>query len=241
MSDQHMPILSHSLTFDLTLRRGRGSDAFTLEMQGRFTAPITALCGASGSGKSTLLALFAGLLRPDSGMIQLNQRLLTDVAARLHLPPHLRHVGLMWQDGQLFPHLSVERNLLYGYHLQSAENRRFAPHEVIELLEISHLLKRQPRHLSGGERQRVALGRTLLSMPQLLLLDEPLNALHQSLKAPILAFLKDVPARFGIPLIYVTHQLEEANQLNAEIWHCDHGQLQPQNHLDYRASRPQNA
>jgi len=226
MSESKTQMRSHQLNFDLKLKRGRGSDAFDLEMHGSFTAPITALCGASGSGKSTLLALLAGLLRPDHGAIQLNQHTLTDVARGRHIPPHLRHIGLMWQDGQLFPHLSVEQNLLYGYRLQPEAQRRFAPAIVIELLEIPHLLKRQPRHLSGGERQRVALGRTLLSMPQLLLLDEPLNALHQSLKAPILAFLKTVPDRFGIPLVYVTHQLEETEQLNAEIWRCDQGRLQ---------------
>jgi len=137
----------------------------------------------------------------------------------------MRHIGLMWQDGQLFPHLSVRKNLMYGYQLQPEQSRRFSPESVIELLEISSLLDRQPRHLSGGERQRVALGRTLLAMPQFLLLDEPLNALNQSLKLPILAFLKQVPKHFNIPLIYVTHQIEETKILDAETWFCEDGRL----------------
>jgi molybdate transport system ATP-binding protein len=213
------------LKFSLHLQRGNGQTGFKLDMQGCFTAPITALCGASGAGKSTLLALFAGLLKPEQGFIQLNGKSLTDTHQKLFTPPHLRHIGLMWQDGQLFPHLTVRQNLMYGYLLQPPLNRRFSPELVIELLEISTLLDRQPRHLSGGERQRVALGRTLLAMPQLLLLDEPLNALNQSLKQPILAFLKQVPTHFGIPLIYVTHQIEETKILEAETWSCEDGQL----------------
>ena len=215
------------LNFSLRLSRGhpKAGDHFKLDMQGHFSAPITALCGASGAGKSTLLALFAGLLKPDQGFIRLNNIVLTESMLQLHQPPHLRRIGLMWQDGQLFPHLSVRQNLLYGYDLQPESARRFRPEAVIELLEIRGLLDRQPRHLSGGERQRVALGRTLLAMPQLLLLDEPLNALNQTLKQPILAFLKQVPERFDIPLIYVTHQLEETKYLAAETWLCEDGKL----------------
>jgi len=214
---------------DFTLRLGRGhsqdQDHFQLDMRGSFTAPITALCGASGAGKSTLLALFAGLLKPEQGFIHLNGSVLTDTASKIHVPPHLRRVGLMWQDGQLFPHLSVRQNLCYGYDLQPERAKRFGLDAVIELLEIRPLLDRQPRHLSGGERQRVALGRTLLGMPQLLLLDEPLNALNQSLKQPILDFLRQIPERFAIPLIYVTHQLEETKILGAETWLCEDGGL----------------
>ncbi len=215
------------LEFDLQLHRGnpKSNDHFRLSMHGHFCAPITALCGASGAGKSTLLALIAGLIKPDQGYIRLNGTLLSDSILRQDQPPHLRRIGLMWQDGQLFPHLSVRQNLLYGYDLQPTSARRFSPESVIELLEIRSLLDRQPRHLSGGERQRVALGRTLLAMPQLLLLDEPLNALNHTLKQPILAFLKQVPERFQIPLIYVTHQIEETKFLGAETWLCDDGQL----------------
>ncbi|MDE2421731.1 MAG: ATP-binding cassette domain-containing protein [Gammaproteobacteria bacterium] len=217
--------MSNHLSFDLFLKRGNASHQFKLNMQGSFKAPITAICGASGAGKSTLLTLFAGLLEPMHGFACLNDDTLVDTAQDIFIPPHLRHIGLMWQDGQLFPHLSVRENLLYGYHLQTAESRRFSPESVIELLEIEKLLNQQPRHLSGGERQRVALGRTLLSMPRLLLLDEPLNALNYSLKQPILQFLKEVPERFNIPLVYVTHQMDEAKTLGAETWMCEDGKL----------------
>lgn len=223
--------MSNHLSFDLYVRRNSAQSAlheqprFVLNMQGHFKAPITAICGASGAGKSTLLALLAGLLKPLHGFVCLNGNTLTDAAQQIYIPPHLRQVGLMWQDGQLFPHLSVRENLLYGYHLQTIENRRFSPESVVDLLEIGHLLDQQPRHLSGGERQRVALGRTLLAMPKLLLLDEPLNALNASLKQPILHFLKQVPERFHIPLIYVTHQMDEAKILGAETWMCEDGKL----------------
>lgn len=217
--------MSNYLSFDLFLRRGNTSHQFKLNMQGTFKAPITALCGASGAGKSTLLALLAGLLEPMHGFVCLNNDTLTDAAQNILIPPHLRRVGLMWQDGQLFPHLSVRDNLLYGYRLQTLDKRRFSPESVIELLEIAQLLDQKPRHLSGGERQRIALGRTLLAMPQLLLLDEPLNALNLSLKQPILQFLKEIPQRFDIPLIYVTHQLDEAKILGAEPWMCADGKL----------------
>jgi len=219
--------MPNHLSFDLYARRSTHQEQprFVLNMQGSFKAPITSICGASGAGKSTLLALLAGLLKPMHGFVCLNDDTLTDAAQHIYIPPHLRQVGLMWQDGQLFPHLSVRENLLYGYKLQTEEKRRFSPESVIELLEIGNLLDQQPRHLSGGERQRVALGRTLLAMPKLLLLDEPLNALNHSLKQPILQFLKQVPERFNIPLVYVTHQMDEAKTLGAETWMCEDGKL----------------
>ncbi len=217
--------MSNYLSFDLYLRRGDASNQFKLNMQGTFKAPITTICGASGAGKSTLLALLAGLLQPMHGFICLNNDTLTDCAQDIFTPPHLRQVGIMWQDGQLFPHLSVRDNLLYGYHLKAPAQRRFSAESVIDLLEIGKLLDQQPRHLSGGERQRVALGRTLLAMPTLLLLDEPLNALNFSLKQPILQFLKEIPQCFDIPLVYVTHQLDEAKMLGAETWMCADGKL----------------
>ena len=220
--------MSNHLSFDLYLRRhshDHENPRFVLNMQGSFKSPITAICGASGAGKSTLLALLAGLLKPMHGFVCLNDDTLTDAAQHIYIPPHIRQVGLMWQDGQLFPHLSVRENLLYGYKLQSEAKRRFSPESVIELLEIGNLLDQQPRHLSGGERQRVALGRTLLAMPRLLLLDEPLNALNVALKQPFLQFLKQVPERFNIPLIYVTHQMDEAKTLGAETWVCEDGKL----------------
>ncbi len=209
------------LEFELQCQRGE----FDLAMQGQFGQPITVIVGASGSGKSTLLALLAGLLKADYGYISLNRNILLDLKHAVNQPSHLRRMGLMWQDGQLFPHLSVQKNIEYGYRLLQPEQRQIQPAPLIELLEIGHLLQRRPRHLSGGEKQRVALCRTLLASPELLLLDEPLTALNPALKQPILAFLKTIPAQFGIPLLYVTHQLEDADFLNGELWQCAAGQL----------------
>ena len=209
------------LEFDLKLRRGE----FVLDMQAQLTQPITLILGASGSGKSTLLALLSGLLKAESGYILLNQNKLLDIKNKFNQPSHLRRIGLMWQDGQLFPHLTVQQNIEYGYQLLKPEQRKIQPKQLIELLEIGHLLQRRPRHLSGGEKQRVALCRTLLASPELLLLDEPLTALNPSLKQPILAFLKTIPAQFGIPLLYVTHQLEDCEVLAGEVWQCLAGRL----------------
>ncbi|MFZ3194026.1 MAG: ATP-binding cassette domain-containing protein [Moraxellaceae bacterium] len=209
------------LEFDLQLRRGE----FALDMQARLTQPITLILGASGSGKSTLLALLSGLLKAESGYILLNQNKLLDIKNKFNQPSHLRRIGLMWQDGQLFPHLTVQQNIEYGYRLLKPEQRKIQPKQLIELLEIGHLLQRRPRHLSGGEKQRVALCRTLLASPELLLLDEPLTALNPSLKQPILAFLKTIPTQFGIPLLYVTHQLEDCEVLAGEVWQCSAGRL----------------
>lgn len=209
------------LEFNLQLRRGE----FMLDMQAQMTQPITLILGASGSGKSTLLALLAGLLKAESGHIILNQHPLLDVKNKHNQPSHLRKIGLMWQDSQLFPHLSVQDNIEYGYHLLKPEQRQIQPKPLIELLEIGHLLQRRPRHLSGGEKQRVALCRTLLASPALLLLDEPLTALNPALKQPILTFLKTIPAQFGIPLLYVTHQQEDSDFLAGELWQCDSGGL----------------
>ena len=209
------------LEFELQLRRGE----FVLDMQAQLTQPITLILGASGSGKSTLLALLSGLLKAESGYIRLNQRILLDTNIPIHQSSHLRRIGLMWQDGQLFPHLTVQQNIEYGYRLLKPEQRKIQPEQLIELLEIGHLLQRRPRHLSGGEKQRVALCRTLLASPELLLLDEPLTALNPSLKQPILAFLKTIPTQFGIPLLYVTHQLEDCEVLAGEVWQCLAGRL----------------
>ena len=209
------------LEFDLKLRRGE----FELQMQAQMHQPITLILGASGSGKSTLLAVLAGLLQADYGQIRLNQRVLFDHHNNINQPSHLRQIGLMWQDGQLFPHLTVQQNIEYGYRLLKLEQRKIQPKQLIELLDIGHLLQRRPRHLSGGEKQRVALCRTLLASPELLLLDEPLTALNPSLKQPILAFLKTIPTQFGIPLLYVTHQLEDCEVLAGEVWQCSAGRL----------------
>jgi len=184
-------------------------DNFCLQISTKIDAAITGVLGASGSGKSTLLAVIAGLLKPRQGSILLGERTLFDAKMNIWVPPHQRRVGLVFQDGQLLPHLSVHNNLLYGYRNIAPEQRHFELSEVVKLLEIEHLLERKANTLSGGEKQRVALGRAVLYSPSLLLLDEPLSSLDERLKNQILPFFLRIKNECKIPMIYVTHSPRE--------------------------------
>ncbi|RYY79468.1 MAG: ATP-binding cassette domain-containing protein [Moraxellaceae bacterium] len=186
---------------------------------------VVGILGASGAGKSTLLKVLAGLLKPQQGRIDFNGQSFFDSQTRTFMPSYQRHVGLVFQDGQLFPHLSVQQNLLYGYrHLKPAQ-RRFELAQIVALLEIEALIDRRTTELSGGEAQRVALGRALLYSPQLLLLDEPLSALDVRLKQQILPFFARIRDEIHMPMIYVTHQPAELEFLGAQILHMQHGRL----------------
>jgi molybdate transport system ATP-binding protein len=207
------------LDLDCRFRRG----GFALDVRVAIGAGATAVCGPSGCGKSTLLALVAGLLRPESGFIRLDGEALADESR--FVPPWNRHVGLVFQDGQLFPHLDVQKNLLYGWKRLAPSRRRFELDAVLDLLEIRPLVHRRPTQLSGGERQRVALGRALLYSPRLLLLDEPLSSLDTRLKEQILPFLRRVRDETKIPMIYVTHAIAEAEFIADRILTMDHGRL----------------
>lgn len=200
-------------------------DAFTLRAHCELNAPVTGICGPSGAGKSTLLAQVAGLLKPARGAIVFDGETLFDADAGVFVPAHRRHFGLVFQDGQLFPHLTVRANLLYGQRYLAAAQRRFDLQTVLDMLEIQPLLDRRPGQLSGGERQRVALGRALLYSPRLLLLDEPLSSLDRRLKQQILPFLKRIRDETRIPMLYVTHAPEEVAALDGEIVEMDAGLL----------------
>lgn len=206
---------------ELDVRWSRGE--FSLQVQAGTTQRVTGICGPSGAGKSSLLALIAGLQRPDSGRIVLDDRVLVDVQAGIFLPPEKRHIGLVFQDAQLFPHLSVQGNLLYGFHHLQPEERRFHFNDIVALLEIGHLLKRRPRLLSGGEKQRVALGRALLYSPRLLLLDEPLSALDSARKQQILPFLLRIRDELQMPMLYVSHAPEDIAYLTDSVWQLRDG------------------
>lgn len=212
---------SSLLTLDLELHQG------SFSLQGRLTLeqPVSGLFGSSGCGKSTLLRAIAGLIRPQRGFIQLDGIPLLDTKAGIDVPPHRRRVGLVFQDSQLFPHLSVEHNLLYGFNLLRSADRQFSLARIVELLDIGHLLKRRPRYLSGGERQRVALGRTLLASPRLLLLDEPLAALDEGRKQQILPFLRRVRDELRLPMLYVSHSINEILYLTPYLAVMDHGRI----------------
>ena len=175
---------------------------------------VLALAGVSGAGKSTVLRCIAGLERPLTGRIVVGTRVLLDTAAHIDIPAHQRGLGVVFQDGRLFPHLTVRGNLDYGRSRKRQGRIRFD--DVVEVLGIEHLLERRPRALSGGERQRVAIGRALLTEPKLLLLDEPLASLDAARKAEVLPFLAALAARFSILMVYVTHELDTLLQLAHE-------------------------
>jgi len=211
------------LSFDLGYARGD----FLLSANATIGRGVTGICGPSGSGKSTLLLLIAGLLSPSSGTIKAGDEVLVDIRQRKVVPAWERHFGLVFQDGQLFPHLTVRRNLLYGFERIPSHMRQLDLQAVAELLEITHLLDRRPALLSGGERQRVALGRALLYSPRLLLLDEPLSSLDERLKQQILPFLKRIKEETHVPMLYVTHARAEVEYLADQVMTMDRGNLQP--------------
>ncbi|MDD2701004.1 MAG: molybdenum ABC transporter ATP-binding protein [Sideroxydans sp.] len=187
-------------------------DSFTLAAE--FEAPmrgVTALFGHSGSGKTTLLRCIAGLERAP-GSLQVNGETWQD--GRCFMPVHRRPLGYVFQEASLFPHLSVRSNLEYGYRRIAAAQRKIAPDQVIEWLGLSHLVdRRDANSLSGGERQRVAIGRALLVSPQLLLMDEPLSALDTHSKQEILPYLERLHRELDIPVIYVSHAMDEVARL----------------------------
>ncbi|MEO1251062.1 MAG: molybdenum ABC transporter ATP-binding protein [Pseudomonadota bacterium] len=177
----------------------------------------TAIVGPSGAGKTSLLRLIAGLSRPDHGRIIFKGETWCDTHAGAFVPAHKRHVGVVFQDGRLFPHLTVEKNLLYADKRSTNPDSRYAIDDVVGALDLHELLQRRPQTLSGGERQRVALARALLSRPELLLLDEPLSALDRARKTEILPYLVDLPKRFGAPMLYVSHNLDEVIRIADEV------------------------
>ena len=172
---------------------------------------VTVLFGPSGSGKSTIILAAAGLLRPDFCRIDVDGQMLADTETGLWLPPERRRAGLVFQDARLFPHMSVATNLRFGMRRAPAGTISFD--DVVELLGIGGLLDRRPHTLSGGERQRVAIGRTLLSQPHLLLMDEPLASLDAARKAEILPYLTRLKTALRLPVLYVTHDLDEVTRL----------------------------
>jgi molybdate transport system ATP-binding protein len=199
---------------EVALKHRYGRDGFGLDLA--FAAPkagVTALFGPSGSGKSSVLAAVAGLLRPEQGRIAIGADTLLDTARGIALPPEHRRCGVVFQDARLFPHLSVETNLRYGLRRAPRDAEGPSFDDVVALLGIGDLLARRPAGLSGGERQRVALGRALLARPRLLLMDEPLAALDAARRAEVLPFLARLRDAARLPILYVTHALDEVDAL----------------------------
>ena len=184
---------------------------------------ILALFGPSGSGKTSIINMIAGLLKPDQGRIMVRERLLFSTDRKIDLAPEKRGLGYIFQDGRLFPHLSVRSNLNYGLNLVPVSDRRLAFDEVVSVLGIEKLLDRRPHNLSGGEKQRVAIGRALLTSPKLLLMDEPLTSVDEERKQDILALIRTIPAKFDIPIIYVSHYPDEIDILSARLVRIKNG------------------
>lgn len=186
---------------------------------------VTAIFGPSGAGKTSIVNMVAGLTQPDAGHIVVNHRTLFDSRRRIDLPPEQRGIGYIFQDGRLFPHLSVRGNLVYGMRLTQRGHRFVTFDQVVCLLGIEEILERRPARLSGGEKQRVAIGRALLTSPQLLLMDEPLASLDAARKAEVLPFLSALSREFKIPTLYVSHSMEEIRQLCANVVVIEEGNV----------------
>lgn len=198
---------------------------------------VTALFGQSGAGKTSLVNMVAGLLTPDEGEIAIGGTCVFSSRKGVNLPPERRPVGVVFQDGRLFPHLSVRGNLQYGRR----RGARSAPalEEVIELLEIEALLQRRPMSLSGGEQQRVAIGRALLTAPDVLLLDEPLAGLDGERRGEVLGFLDRLKRDSDRIIVYVTHRMEEVVRLADRLVLIDRGVVRSAGGLQYLLGRPE--
>jgi molybdate transport system ATP-binding protein len=209
------------LTVDVEKQLGEFSLRATFESAGG----ATALFGASGAGKTTIFNMIAGLTRPDRGRIVLDGDVLFDNAARVDVPAWRRRVGTVFQEGRLFPHLSVQHNLDYGRWMAGQPADRDAFAHVVALLDIGHLLDRRPGKLSGGERQRVAVGRALLMRPRLLLLDEPLASLDEARKRDILPYLERLRDEAQVPMLYVSHDAGEVKRIASRLVRLDGGRV----------------
>lgn len=195
---------------------------FSLEVDLRIpNQGITGIFGVSGSGKSSLINLISGLMTPDRGFIRLNDRTLVDIEQKMNLPPQQRNLGYVFQDARIFPHYSVKGNLLYG--VKNADVPHFE--QIVALLGLEQLLRRYPLCLSGGEKQRVAIGRALLSKPEMLLMDEPLSALDLPRKQELLSYLEKLTQDIQVPILYVTHSLDELRRLAERVIFMENGNI----------------
>jgi molybdate transport system ATP-binding protein len=209
------------MTLEVSLRHSL--PGFELDVS--FSAPpgLTALFGRSGAGKTTIVNAVAGLVKPDRGKVTVNGDILFDSGQGLWLPPHNRRLGYIFQEDRLFPHLTVRQNLLYGrwFAPKNAANADYD--HVVDMLGIGHLLARRPAMLSGGEKQRVAIGRALLSAPQMILADEPLASLDENRKAEILPYFERIRDEARLPVLYVSHSISEVARLATTVIVIDQG------------------
>lgn len=223
------------MSIEARIRMSRGE--FSLDVDLRLPGQgITALFGRSGSGKTTLLRCLAGLERVPGMELTVDGEVWQD--SHRCVPVHQRSLGFVFQEASLFPHLTVQRNLLYGHKRVAAGGRRVAFDETVQLLGLESLLRRYPEQLSGGQRQRVAIGRALLTSPRLLLMDEPMASLDQASKAEIIPYLERLHSTLSIPIIYVTHSIEEVSRLADSMVLLEQGRALAQGSLQDLLTRP---
>lgn len=210
---------------NLSLNVKKCFGAFTLSADVAVSGDKVGIFGASGSGKSTLVSMLAGLVEPDKGEIILDGECLFSSSKGINLRPEQRRIAMVFQQHCLFPHLSVKNNLLYGYNRCPEKFRTIDFSALVDVLKLNDLLARGVTNLSGGEKQRVALGRAVLANPRLLLMDEPLSALDDSLRFAIIPYLKSVSEHFGIPYIFISHSLIEMRLMTDTVLVFDKGKM----------------
>jgi molybdate transport system ATP-binding protein len=211
---------------------------FALDASFHAGAGVTALFGRSGAGKSTVLNLIAGLARPKAGRIAVDGRTLYDSRSGIDLPPYRRRIGYVFQEGRLLPHFTVRRNLLYGRLFAGGREAMLGFGQAVELLGLGGLLERRPGALSGGEKQRVAIGRALLANPEVLLLDEPLASLDAPRKAEILYYVERLRDEIHVPIVYVSHSLDEVVRLADTLVLLSEGRVLASGPVANMTSRP---
>ena len=216
------------LVVDIEKRLGDFEIKVAFESKGS----VTALFGSSGSGKTSIVNIIAGLVKPDRGRIALDDTVLFDSTTRVNVPMHRRRVGYVFQEGRLFPHMSVAANLDYGRRMSRLPTDEAGQRRIVDLLDIGHLLDRRPGRLSGGERQRVAVGRALLMRPRLLLLDEPLASLDSARKREILPYLVRLRDEAKVPMVYVSHHPGELRRIAETVVWLDGGRVMKAGGLD---------
>jgi len=201
---------------------------FCLETDVTIRGEKIGIFGPSGSGKSTMVSLIAGLEQPDTGSITLDGTPIFDDRRHINVPPEQRRIGIVFQAPNLFPHMNVRKNLLYGLKRCALEHRRIDFASLVEVLQLGHLLERGVNNLSGGEKQRVAIGRAVLSNPRLLLMDEPLSALDDNLRFQIIAYLKSACETFRIPYLFISHSLLEMRLMADQVLSVADGRIAEQ-------------
>lgn len=198
---------------------------FTIDAAFATDGRITALFGPSGAGKTSLINVIAGLIKPEQGRVAVDDAMLLETSNGIDIPANKRRIGYVFQEGRLFPHLTVRQNLLYGHWFAQRDLCQTSFYEVTELLDLGSLLHRGTSQLSGGEKQRVAIGRALLSSPRLLLLDEPLSSLDETRKQEVMPFLERLRDHARMPIVYVSHSVAEVERLANAVVFMDAGRV----------------